>query len=399
MNLNKNNRVLITLFFICYFNSFNFIYNFDYEFYVTKYPEIPKGIGAFFHYLNKGFKEGLQSAQEINNTNFDWQYYVKINNLNINNEKEAIEHYKKVGKLQGFEYCKRFKICVNLHLYNLNLLDEFARKINHFMKINDLNDFYIKVNIPVWQNINIYKEKIGFKAVDSFDCDSFNYIKNLAPYHSELITKDNYQVLGNIVEKVKSSFNLDRERIQVIFSENRGVDIGGFLLLVDQILQEDLDIDYVVVLHSKTHNDWREILTSILKLKVNNLLNYYEYIDGFSFPVFDPYRFPFFYETIEYFNLPKIDKFNFSLGTTFIASRKLIDFFKPYNILDIFDQLSFADAFHRDNKIEFNLDDKEFDSFNIDITRGITREHAYTRFLGYLITYLGLKVRVIDYIK
>lgn len=396
--LNKPIKIYLVLRIIFFINK-DVLIAFDYDFYINRHRHVPEGAAAFFHYLGTGFNQGLQSAKAINNTNFDWRYYVNINGLNINCKSDAKAHYKAIGKKQNLKYCKNFKICINLHLYNLGLLDEFISKINYFMKINKLNTFYIKINVPIWDNIDDYKKNKNLDVNIDFDDKIFNQILNLTPHHKELVTRQNYQVLYDIFQRLRSCFNIDKDRVQVIFSENRGVDIGGFLLLNEQILSEKLDVDYIVVLHSKTHDVWRQILTSILKLKVNKLLNYYDYIDACNFVTENPCKFPHFSDILDYFNLPYIDKIHFSLGTTFIVSYKLIEFFRSYNIVNIFDQLSFADAFHRnyiDTLLGYDSKYEYIDNYNLK--RGITREHAYTRFLGYLVSYLGLKQRVIDYI-
>lgn len=65
---------------------------------------------------------------------------------------------------------------------------------------------------------------------------------------------------------------IDQKNIQIIFSENRGVDVGGFLLLLDQLIIQNTPHDFIVKLHTKTHEKWRNQLLSILDLKTNNIL-------------------------------------------------------------------------------------------------------------------------------
>lgn len=365
--------------------NFNLINCFDYDFY-SKNNNL-EGVQAFFHYLNEGFNQKIQSAKFFNNTNFDWKYYVKSNDLNISSKKEAKEHYKSIGKKQKLKKCKKFNIAILLHLYNLDLIDEFISKINYFISINKLNKFYISINIPVGENIDSYSKKLNLnnKLDNKLDNEIFNKILSLSPYHKDLINKDNYQVLNFILVKLKNSLNLDEDKINIIFSENRGVDIGGFFLNMDYVIKNNLNIDYFVVLHTKTHKVWREILTSILKLKVNKLLNYYDFVNPCHFTEENQYKFPFFQYLLDYFNLDYRGKFYYPLGSMFISSVKLIDFFKSYNIFDIFKNFSFADEFHREIQDKFT-------------ERRITSEHAYMRFIGYLSTYFNFRTRSIDYI-
>ena len=83
-------------------------------------------------------------------------------------------------------------IVILLHLYNLDLLDEFIAKINNFMLLNRLYSFYIKINIPVDDNINkfsIFNEKI---AQLKHDESAFKECKAAAPYHPDKVTYNNY---------------------------------------------------------------------------------------------------------------------------------------------------------------------------------------------------------------
>jgi hypothetical protein len=67
----------------------------------------------------KRLKQGLSTGPTpIENTNFDWEYYVAHNNLSeIQCEQAAYEHYLHYGKDQQLSYCKRFVVVATLHLY------------------------------------------------------------------------------------------------------------------------------------------------------------------------------------------------------------------------------------------------------------------------------------------
>ncbi len=354
-------------------------YAFDPTFYINKYSDVPRNdIAAFYHYINHGFYENRVCAASFENTNFDWQYYVKTNNLNISTENEAKDHYDDIGKIENLQYCKEFKIGILLHLYSLDLMNEFIDKINHFIKINMLNDFYIKINIPIGDNIN---KHLDLSKDLEFDQERFNHILNQTPYHKNLINNKNYQILYDISNKLEYSFDISKNRIQIIFSENRGADIGGTFLLFDQIFKEALHLDYIVKLHTKTHYPWRQVLTSILKLKVNKLFNYYEYIDTCHIPAESSIPDLHFVNNrlLKYFNLPYYKYFGFSAGTMFITSMKMINFFKSYDLLALFHELNLGNYFHS--------------------VPGIKLEHAYERFFGYIANYLELEQKIIGYIK
>lgn len=364
-------------------SSFISLYAFDYKFYSNKYKDVPKHpISAFHHYLDYGFYHGRECAPRIENTNFDWQYYIEFNNLNINNAKDAKIHYDNIGKKQSLEFCKKFKIAIILHLYNINLIDEFIKKINHFVKINNNNDFYIKINIPISNNIDQYKSIIDCSRFK--DKKYFHYILRLTPYHKYLVTPENYPILTFFDHKLKHNLKIPPKNIQIIFSENRGADIGGFLLSIDQMFKENLPIDYIVKVHSKTDNSWRQLLTSILNLRVNKILRKYDYIYNCHINTgLHPDLIKLMNNDIlKKFNMPYKKNFGHASGTMFIASIKLIEFFKDQNLLNLFNTLNTGDYFH-----------------NPIAPPGFKIEHEYEAFFGYLASYLNLKHKIIGYIK
>lgn len=374
-------KIIYIIYFLFLINNFYCIFSFDVDYYINKYPDVPKDLwGPFIHYLHHGFYEKRECAEPFKNTNFDWQYYVKLNNLDINSEIEAKEHYKKIGKLKNLDYCKKFKIGILLHLHNLNLMNEFIDKINYFMKINKLNDFCIVINVPISNYIYNYRNNLN-KPDNDLDAKKLNKILSLTPYHKYLINSENCILLHNIFSKLKTSFNTSKKNIKIIFSENRGADIGGLLLSLDQIFKRNLDLDYIVKLHTKTDYVWREILTSILNIKINNLLHYYQYIGTCKICSINPWSYDLniishFKSFLSYFNLPlKIQTFHTS-GAMFITSFKMFDLLKKFDLIFLFNELNSGSTFHE---------------------IGTSIEHFWEVFLGYLVDYYNLNYKIIGY--
>ncbi len=375
-------KIIIVLFFGISLNS---IKPFDWQLYIKQYPDLQRARinnwgKAYFHYICHGIKEGRTSVDPIENTNFDWLYYVSTNKLNIFNEKRALYHYKTYGAAKNFPYCKKFTFVILLHLYDLQQIDEFADKINHFMAINPLNDYYIKINVPLHTNID------RAPATETSQESSYETIRAQAPYHPELVTYDNYAKLGAITQLLKNKLEIEDNRLQIMFSENRGVDIGGFILLMDQVIKQDIKHDYIVKLHTKSQVLWRDLITSFLNIRINKLLNYYQAVYSFKLDfIFNASyadinarvnfeNLSHLSQILNEFNLPKKD-FSYSAGTMFIASSKMTEFFKEYNMINHFKRLNM-------NK-------------NYKAVNGLI-EHAFERFFGYIIDHLSLNVAVID---
>ena len=120
------------------------------------------------------------------------------------------------------------KIAICIHLYNLKLYDEFIKYINNITKIFENNIVII------------------------------NLVKNIffGEYEiNKLIKKINNDIKNNII----------------LFNENKGVDIYSFLIMLEYINNNNIDPDYIIKLHTKTHTEkWRKILIEPL-VDHNNL--------------------------------------------------------------------------------------------------------------------------------
>lgn len=374
----------------------NRVYSFDWELYFQNNPELKSKlvyswVGAFQDYLFNGIKLGRTSILQLPpSSNFDWKYYVDHNQLPYNDEVSALCHYQTEGFFQHLPYCCPYTLVIMLHMYNLDLLDECIDQLNHFMRINSENTYYIKINIPVAKNIDDFFNKKG------------NYEKLSAIYESKhdfcnvsnefnVINTENSQYLQLLVHYINQALCIDSNRLEIIFSPNRGRDIGGFFLSLDRLFKQDISYDYIVKIHSKTSPKgpplWRQLNMSFLNIHINPILSDYDCIYSnrihFSFDKASVTKSSDqsvngknVMRLLDYYKLPSRD-FNFCGGNMFIVSKKMTEFFRPYDLCDLFyslnDEISFADAL--DGKIE----------------------HAYERFFGYLIDYLGLKKFLIDY--
>jgi hypothetical protein len=332
------------------------------------------GIKAFdwnFTELNRSDKHIIvpgAHSKPIENTNFDWNYYIAKNHIQgIYTEHAAYEHYMKIGKVRGYQCCKKFKILILLHLYNLDLIDELIGQINFFIKNNPVNSYYIKIVIPIDGRL---LKCSSFRTIPENDVTE--YIRSKTPYHQQLITPEYAHVLFNIEQYLKKNLQIDIKHIQIIFSENRGVDIGSFFLMLDQVKKENLSFDYMVKIHSKTNLNWRKLLLSSLNLKINKLLRLYDCI--YTFKVIKTPD-PLLIDIKNRLNIPDFSscEYSFCGGTMFIAPYAFYEYIQSWDFVSLFNML------HMGRVAE--------DSY----------EHAFERLFGYIFTLLNFKILCHDY--
>ena len=346
---------------------------------------------ALNHFIHEGMAKGLQSAPvKIDNTNFDWEYYIEQNNISgISNKTDAYKHYIFIGRAKHFPYCKTSTIVILFHLYNLKLLDEFIEKINFFMENNPENRYFIKINIPVDDRVFSFN---CHRDITNIADGALDYVRDHTPYHKSLITHQNAAVLLDIYSYIEKRIHLPREKMQIIFSQNKGFDVGGFFLLLDQIKKEGLQFDFLVKLHTKrleaNHpgehygpdfgTGWRAVLTSFLNIKINVLLRKYECIysskldsihDGENY---NPNFITLKKELCAFLDIHPSGNYDFCAGTIFIAPYAFYDAIQSWDFCTLFDMM------HR----------------NIG---GVSYAHVYERLFGYIFKKLRLKVLCLGY--
>jgi hypothetical protein len=266
-------------------------------------------------------------------------------------------------------------VVILLHLYNLNLMDEFITRINRFMNKNDLYNFYIKINIPIAKNIETFNKINPDKEIEQEL--AYTFCLESSPYHPKLITHANCAKLYFIAKYLQQRLIISPDKIQIIFSENRGMDIGGFFLLLDQLIKSNLKHDYIVKLHTKSDLQWRNKLLTILNLDLKKYQSRFDCMYAFKKICHEGIKVEinprkFLKKILQQYDLPEKKRFAYTAGTMFIASSKITDFFTKYDRVALFKQLN-----------------PGYISKNGQI------EHGYERFFGYLMEWLKLKVRYI----
>jgi hypothetical protein len=306
---------------------------------INQLPHTWNWANAFLHYRAVGMKRGLKTAAKDKQdllaaqTNFDWQYYVQAHKLKkIKTKEKAYAHYMRIGKYKKLRYCQSYKILITLHLYNLMLVDDILAKVAYFIENNREHDFIIYINIPV--DTNIYD--VG-KSIMQTNIGDIDHAKRLCTYVSRPLDRDVQIQLNKIYTYISDKMNKLGVTAKVVFSDNIGQDIGGFFFLLDQIKHDHVNFDYVVKIHSKSDDYWRNILLSMLDCKISPVVRDYDCF--YTVPV--AYRdITFttdalrrcleerFKEVLSIFSLPFDDDFKYSSGTMFYCILKACGFFK-----------------------------------------------------------------------
>lgn len=239
-----------------------------------------------------------------------------------------------------------YNITLIVHLYELEQTEWFIENINFFIKNNPENRYSIKCTIPIDTNIFQVQQKIiNHQPLVLDQENSIKFIKEHAPYHPHLINQNNIKILYAICSYLYKNIAIPQQNMQIIFCENRGVDIGGFFLALDQIKQQKHEHDFLIKIHSKKDIGWRNSLMFFLKEKINSLLNQYEciYVEASTFP--DPKNIG--EEAItrcrilqKQLGLADMYQFNFVAGTMFIVSSKFTTFISEWDLISLFKKLN-----------------------------------------------------------
>ncbi len=335
------------------------------------------------HFARFGRKQGLESATtNIENSNFDWKYYVEHNKLpHITTEQQAYDHYIHYGESKNLPYCKPLSIVITMHLYDLDLMDELVNRVNYFINNNPHNKYLIKINVPVDERLlaldDFYVDYASYDTDNENNAFLFlkNKITNLGPSIGTKIKELNCTFLLNQIHNhLKKSFVVPQDNIQIIFSDNKGMDIGGFFVLLNEMKKENTQFDFLIKIHSKkgpSHygnqfgTTWKNCLLSFLNLKINKILNTYDAIYPCKLSSLnDPERHnPLFKKKqnnlCALLNIPFNIEYEFAAGTMFVV---------PYAFFDTV------------KKWDFNL----IYSLLVNGRSSLGYEHIFERLFGYI---------------
>lgn len=295
------------------------------------------------------------------------------------------------------------------YIYNSLSKNYYNIKYESF---NDIYDIAISIQIGNWdifKNMEVYLE--------NFNNINVNYYFILIDYHA---------TQNNIDHLINSYKNL-----VIISSENKGMDIGLFLINIMYMKIKKYSHDYIIKVHTKTNDNFRneslnnligspEIIANNIKkltnenngiISGNRIYKYHEFKDAFI---------------QNYYHLEKLinyvynesiitDNLEFSAGTMFIAKNKIFNILNIpileyiYNNLNSYDSL---DYYWYSVYYKLNINNKKqiLDDYNnnrntkypnninycIRTDRSGLRdsmiEHALERLFGYMCKKLNLEI-------
>lgn len=112
------------------------------------------------------------------------------------------------------------------------------------------------------------------------------YLKNI-PGDVELLVNFTEDISLSEINSLEKSIKDNFQKYDITISENRGMDIGGFINIINHAIDEKKDYDLVIFLHTKKHartdpelgKKWRkDLIQAVLgsKYKVNSILDIFE---------------------------------------------------------------------------------------------------------------------------
>lgn len=269
-----------------------------------------------------------------------------------------------------------FKVAILIHIFNIDMFPFFVKNLNY------LNDNY---------------------SMDNFDI----YIN---------IVEDNNPYTGDLKLAVSEHIaKIHNPNISYFFNENRGGDIGGFLLLSKYIIGLGIDYQYVIFAHSKAKFSWRkELCQTIFNIKFESLPECKDIgLIGTKkwIHTFDSHKQPEEYRRFKYhldtlcqnYEVNCEIPWQFVAGTMFLANIEIIRYIANHNIDSIYFKLN------KPESIDVNWLTLVMEEFKKD-TRGVGNdlqyrikygkslhpdhmiEHAVERIIGLICQHLSLKV-------
>jgi hypothetical protein len=241
--------------------------------------------------------------------NFDWQTYLNnyddLRKAGINTKEAALQHWLTYGKNEG-RIDTNIKICIFFHIGDIKIFYDIYNRYNVFFK---------RTSILLY--ITVHNEH------------DFNIIKNI--YNNAIIT----------------------------IIDNKGIDIGGFLINIKNILNQPVfdEIKYFYIIHTKTNEICRNKLLDSILLNYN--YNEKKYINEKK-PIIICSEY-YLYNNIKGNNIEKIKLFFDRYKTLFKTNydlNSIEDFFFKYN-----------NEFYNEEKNSIIFNDKFYKYIESDLER------------------------------
>lgn len=254
---------------------------------------------------------------------------------------------------------KEINNTLDLNFYNHNRID-FIKRLNYdninslkillygksyiylFNKYNlNLSDPNLELSYKLMSRFNINKNNKNYVHIHCFNLSEFDeyfkeYIDNLKKYFNIIIT---YSL---------NTLNIELDNFVILKIPNKGMDIGGKILMLQYLLDNKLEYKYIVFLHSKNNKKIREKYFKIIEdiENINKLLKDEKYDAIFPhikhFEKFDEKFYPnhnYLKDFYRFKNL-QIKTNHFIEGNVMIFKNNLIDYLFTNNLKLIYNLLN-----------------------------------------------------------
>jgi hypothetical protein len=341
---------------------------FDWEYYLTRNPDLIKaGVNTLDkchrHWVTYGCYENRWvkslSGQE---------HQVKLNT----NEKFKLTHSP---VLEGIDL--KFKIALMIHIFDATMIRFFTSYINR------LNQTYVCGNFDIY----------------------FNIAEENNPYHGALSLR---QYVTEQLEHIKNP------HVKCVYNENRGGDIGGFLILSKEVIRSGIDYKYAIFVHSKKNLQWRiDLCRCLFDLQFENLdknKNFGLISANKWIYMFDPINQVDEYNRFKYhlidlchiYELSCNHKWSFIAGTMFLAKIEIIKYLVLHEVDQVYHMLN------RPDSIDVNwmaiVEEQKKDAQGVcndfqyrlkyghPLLSDYMIEHTFERVIGLICDHLGYRV-------
>ena len=289
------------------------------------------------------------------------QLEFKIENLKY--ELNDLENEKNKKRIKNSNYFNNSKEILTNNFYNKKNLKDIGVFI-HIYNVEIFDNIYLYV-------LNLYN--LGIK---------FDLYINLAVNNSKILINDKYTVLLQKLEDIKNKKICDN--LYLTYSDNKGMDIGGFFTSYIKIIDNKINYRYILKLHTKVNNNWRfAMLYSLLGNKsiINNNLNLLkkkeigmignDTIDLNNIINKNSYRFIHTY--ISKFNVKYRGRGNFIPGTCFWIKGEILDYY------------------FTKSKLQSCYEEFQQDYCGSKINNREGKPHAFERFFGLMVENFNMK--------
>jgi hypothetical protein len=250
------------------------------------------------------------------------------------------------------EITNRDNLINNLNKENLSSLKVFIKNQDYPTLLNkyhlNLSDPNIEINYNIILNENVKFKKRNFAHLHCYDLSNFNeiygkYLSNIEKLFNIIIT---FSLNNN---------NFKNDNYIFLEIENKGYDIGGKFVMIQYLLNNNIDYDYILFLQSKSNEDKRKKYFEIVDdNNINNLNILMDKNYAGIFPSIKKFEnfahespFPNKYyvkEILDYLNL-KILTSDFFEGNCMILNKEIIQIIFTDNLKFFYNLLNNKDSF------------------------------------------------------